>query len=117
MDARPAVRWPQRGRGSVTTRTRIFRDTNAQAAATAHLQKQKSTCEGCAHLRALRPMCMAETSPHFRMVRGSYQDRCPSYDVRLRQNAAPKPEPIASPTPQPARKRSYVTGDVARRLS
>jgi hypothetical protein len=47
---------------------------------------QRQTCEGCSHLRPFRPMCMAETSPNFRMVRGSYQDRCQAYDVKGRNN-------------------------------
>jgi hypothetical protein len=42
---------------------------------------QRLTCEFCAHLRQLRPMCMSETSPNYRMVRDSYQDRCQSYAV------------------------------------
>lgn len=60
-----------------TTRTRTFRDTSAQAVATAHIQKQNTSCEGCAHLRTYpRPMCQAETSPHFRTARQTYHPRC-----------------------------------------
>jgi len=57
-----------------------------QAASQAAQLVQRLTCEGCAHLRSIRPMCMAETSPNFRMVRSSYQDRCQSYDVKGRKN-------------------------------
>lgn len=59
------------------TRTRTFRDTSAQAAATAHIQKQNTSCEGCAALRSYpRPMCSEERSNHFRTARETYHPRC-----------------------------------------
>lgn len=46
----------------------------------------RPTCEGCAFLRTLpRPMCISETSAHFRRPRDTYQDRCPSFAVKGRQ--------------------------------
>jgi hypothetical protein len=88
-----------------------------QAASQAAQLVQRLSCEGCQHLRALRPMCMAETSPHWRAPRATYQDRCNAYAVKGRQQ--PAPAPIVTSVPRPPetkRKRSYVTGDVSRRL-
>lgn len=55
-------------------------DVKAAAAQAATLVSRQ-TCEGCAHLRALRPMCMDESSPHFRKPRESFNDRCGWYAV------------------------------------
>jgi hypothetical protein len=75
-----------RTRNNTQTRTRTFRDTSAQAVAAAHIQKQNTTCEGCAHLRTYpRPMCQAEASPHFRTARDTYHPRCTWYGVRTGQ--------------------------------
>jgi hypothetical protein len=89
-----------------------------QAACQAAQLVQRQTCEGCQHLRALRPMCMSEASPHWRAPRATYQDCCTAYTVKGRQQ--PAPAPIVTSVPRPPetkRKRSYVTGDVSRRLS
>ena len=65
------------------TRTRVFRDTSAQAAASAHIQKQNTTCEGCVWLqRQPRPQCKGELSPHFRMVRDTHHQQCNAYARR-----------------------------------
>lgn len=69
----------------MTTRRNQPHDVKRAAAQAAQLI-HRQTCEGCAYLRTLRPMCMAETSPNYRMVRGSYQDRCHAYDVKGRNN-------------------------------
>lgn len=50
-----------------------------QAAPQAAQLVQPRTCEGCAHLRSLRPMCMAETSPHYRQPRESFNAQCSSF--------------------------------------
>lgn len=86
---------------------------------------QRLTCEGCAALRTKpRPMCQAEGSPHFRRVREPYHDRCPAFSVNGLTITAPAKDPaplsraqIAGEVPRLKRKRSYVTGDVARRLA
>lgn len=54
---------------------------DAKAAAQA-LTVARKTCEGCAGLR-LRPtpMCRQPSSPHFRMVREAYHERCGSYSI------------------------------------
>ena len=70
----------------MTLRRNQTHDVKQAANNAAQLTHQRLTCEGCQHLRALRPMCMAEASPNFRMVRGSYQDRCHAYDVKGRNN-------------------------------
>jgi hypothetical protein len=73
------------------TRTRVFRDTSAQAAAAAHIQKQNSTCEGCVWLqRQPRPQCKGEASPHFRMVRDTHYPQCNAFARRKPGN----PEPV-----------------------
>jgi hypothetical protein len=90
-----------------------------QAASQAAQLVSRQTCEGCQHLRALRPMCMSEASPHWRAPRATYQDRCTAYAVKGRQPPAQKPEQIVTSVPRPPetkRKRSYVTGDVSRRM-
>lgn len=72
------------------TRTRTFRDTSAQAAAVAYVQKQNSTCEGCVWLqRHPRPQCKGEASDFFRMVRDTYSARCNSYEVRRKGEPPP----------------------------
>ena len=69
----------------MTTRRNQPHDVKRAAAQAAQLVSRQ-TCEGCSHLRPFRPMCMAETSPNYRMVRGSYQDRCHAYNVKGRNN-------------------------------
>jgi hypothetical protein len=101
----------------MTTRRNHTHDVK-QAASQAAQLVQRQTCEGCQHLRALRPMCMSEASQNFRTPRSTYQDRCNAYAVKGRQQ--PAPAPIVTSVPRPPetkRKRSYVTGDVSRRLS
>ena len=104
----------------MTSRRNYTHDVKQAASNAAQLTHQRQTCEGCQHLRALRPMCMAETSPNFRTPRSTYQDRCTAYAVKGRQPPAQKPEQIVTSVPRPPetkRKRVYVTGDVSRRLS
>lgn len=103
----------------MTSRRNHTHDVKQAASNAAQLTHQRQTCEGCQHLRALRPMCMAEASPHWRAPRSTYQERCNAYAVKGRQQPAPKPEQIVTSVPRPPetkRKRSYVTGDVSRRL-
>jgi hypothetical protein len=100
----------------MTLRKNQPHNVKTAAAQAAQLANQKLTCEGCSHLRPFRPMCLAETSPNFRMVRNSYQDRCNAYAVAGRQQPAPIVTSVPRP-PETKRKRSYVTGDVSRRLS
>jgi len=65
------------------TRTRVFRDTSAQAAAAAHIKAQNTTCEGCVWLqRHPRPQCKGEASPHFRMVRDTHHQQCNAFARR-----------------------------------
>jgi hypothetical protein len=99
----------------MTTRRNQTHDVK-QAASQAAQLVQRQTCEGCQHLRALRPMCMSEASPNFRTPRSTYQDRCNAYAVKGRQQPAPNVTSVPRP-PETKRKRSYVTGDVSRRLS
>jgi hypothetical protein len=102
----------------MTSRRNHTYDVKQAANNAAQLTHQRLTCEGCQHLRALRPMCMSEASPNFRTPRATYQDRCTAYTVKGRQQ--PAPAPIVTSVPRPPetkRKRSYVTGDVSRRLS
>jgi len=100
----------------MTSRRNHTHDVKQAANNAAQLTHQRLTCEGCQHLRALRPMCMAETSPHWRAPRATYQDRCTAYAVKGRQPPAPNVTSVPRP-PEPKRKRVYVTGDVSRRLS
>jgi len=100
----------------MTSRRNHTHDVKQAANNAAQLTHQRLTCEGCQHLRALRPMCMAETSPHWRAPRATYQDRCTAYTVEGRQQPAPIVTSVPRP-PETKRKRSYVTGDVSRRLS
>lgn len=103
---------------------RLINIDTAKATARAIAKPQRLTCEGCAGLRLHpRPMCQAEASPHFRMVRDIYHDRCPAFSIGT-QIPAPPPEPapmsraqIAGDVPRLKRKRSYVTGDVAQRMA
>lgn len=88
------------------TRANQQQDVRAAAASAAQLV-QKLTCEGCAHLRALRPMCMGETSPHYRQPRESFHTQCGAYVPRGAKQAV-KTEP------QPA-SRAQIAGEVARR--
>lgn len=79
--------------------SRMFRDTAAQAAATAQIAQQPKTCEGCIFLqRHPRPQCKGEASPSFRMVRDTYHPRCAAYAVRVVTVPHPvKPEPAPPP--------------------
>jgi len=73
-----------------STRTRTFRDTSAQAAAAAYIQKQNTTCEGCVWLQKHpRPQCKGEASDFFRMVRDTHYPRCAAYEVRKKTDAPP----------------------------
>jgi len=71
--------------GSAKTRTRVFRDASAQQAATAYIQKQNTTCEGCTHLIGLRPKCDCPTAAAYRTARETYHPRCTWYAVRGQQ--------------------------------
>jgi hypothetical protein len=99
----------------MTSRRNHTHDVKQAANNAAQLTHQRLTCEGCQHLRALRPMCMSEASPNFRTPRSTYQDRCTAYAVKGRQQPAPNVTSVPQP-PETKRKRSYVTGDVSRRL-
>ena len=57
------------------------------AAAHAATLTQCQTCDGCAHLRALRPMCASEQSPNYRQPRESHHERCHWYAVKGREVA------------------------------
>lgn len=89
------------------TRRNETHDVKAAAASAAQLV-QRLTCEGCAHLRALRPMCMGETSPHYRQPRETFHERCQHYAVKgqVMQTAAPEPPPAS---------RAAIAGEVAKR--
>lgn len=97
---------------------------NALASAQ-QIATQRKTCEGCTGLRIHpRPMCQAEASPHFRMVRDTYHERCPAFSVGMQIAAPPVREAppmsraeIAGEVPRLKRKRIYVKGDVARRMA
>jgi hypothetical protein len=99
----------------MTSRRNQTHDVKQAASQAAQLTHQRLTCEGCQHLRALRPMCMAETSPHWRAPRATYQDRCNAYAVKGRQQPKQNVTSVPRP-PETKRKRVYVTGDVSRRL-
>jgi len=102
----------------MTSRRNHTHDVKQAASNAAQLTHQRQTCEGCQHLRALRPMCMSEASPHWRAPRATYQDRCTAYTVKGRQQPASAPIVTSVPRPpEPKRKRVYVTVDVSRRLS
>ena len=80
------------------TRTRTFQPDRASAAAVAQsLTQVRKTCEGCAGLRQYpRPMCRQPTSPHFRMARDTYHDRCNQYAVGRREEPGAPPAPAAA---------------------
>jgi hypothetical protein len=96
---------------------------NALASA-AQIISQRQTCEGCVGLRTHpRPMCQLEASPNFRMVRDTYHTRCQAFTVSMQTVAPPVKEAppmsraqVAGEVPRLKRKRTYTTGDVARRL-
>jgi hypothetical protein len=93
----------------MTLRKNQTHNVRQAASQAAQLTNQRLTCEGCAHLRALRPMCMSEASPNFRMVRNTHQDRCQAYEVKgLKNQTALKPEP------QPI-SRAEIAGEVVKR--
>lgn len=56
---------------------------------------QRKTCEGC-HMLQLwpRPQCKGPTSPHYRMVRDTYHQRCDAFAVRPKADAPPEPEAL-----------------------
>lgn len=89
------------------TRRNETHDVKAAAAQAAQLV-QRQTCEGCAHLRGLRPKCDAEQSAHYRTPRETFHTRCAFYAVKG-QTARP-----ATPEPPPA-SRAAIAGEVARR--
>jgi hypothetical protein len=100
----------------MTTRRNHTHDVK-QAASQAAQLVTRQTCEGCAFLRIHpRPMCLSETSPNWRTPRDTYQDRCNAYAVKGRQQPKQNVTSVPRP-PETKRKRSYVTGDVSRRLS
>lgn len=69
------------------------------AIASAAEMSRKVTCEGCAHLKRWpRPMCKGEASPHFRMVRDTYHQRCEAFAVMgVAQITPAAPRPDAPP--------------------
>ena len=104
--------------------TKLIDIGTARATARDVAKPQRLTCEGCTGLRKYpRPMCQMECSPHFRMVRDTYHDRCPAFSagvqgVAVVKEAAPMSRAqIAGEVPRLKRKRVYVTGDVARRMA
>jgi hypothetical protein len=69
-------------------------------------------------------MCQQEASPNFRMVRDTYHTRCQAFAVRAQFAPPPVKETppmsraeVAGEVPRLKRKRTYTTGDVARRLA
>lgn len=88
------------------TRRNETHDVKAAAAQAAQLV-QRQTCEGCTHLRALRPMCMGEASPHYRQPRESFHTQCGAYVPR-----GAKPPVKAEPPPA---SRAQIAGEVAKR--
>lgn len=88
------------------TRRNETHDVKAAAAQAAQLV-QNLTCENCAHLRALRPMCMGESSPHYRTPRESFHTQCNAYVPRGAKQAV-KAEPLPA-------SRAQIAGEVARR--
>jgi hypothetical protein len=82
-------------------------DVKAAAAQAAQLV-QRLTCEGCAHLRGLRPKCDSELSAHYRTPRETYSERCAWFAVRGQQ-----PRPVQA-EPPPA-SRAAIAGEVAKR--
>lgn len=96
-------------------------DIDAVRAKTREVAKpQRLTCEGCIGLRLHpRPMCQLEASPNFRQVRDTYHERCGAYAhlFKAMEAVTTKPPVAAVKTaPRVVRRRTYTTGDVARRL-
>lgn len=60
----------------MTSRRNQQHDVKAAAAQAAQLIPTRQTCEGSAHLRSLRPMCVSEQSPNYRQPRESHHERC-----------------------------------------
>jgi|GEM_PF-3187784 len=89
------------------TRTNQQHDVKAAAAQAAQLV-QNLTCEGCAHLRGLRPKCDAEGAAAYRQPRETYQPRCTWYAVKGQQV---RPD-VTEPAPV---SRAQIAGEVARR--
>ncbi len=87
--------------------SRDFGDIKAASASAAKLV-QRQTCEGCAHLRGLRPKCDAEQSAHYRQPRESFHERCTWYAVKGQQAKPVAPEP-------PPASRAAIAGEVAKR--
>jgi len=93
------------------SRNRLLRDEGVKTAAAqaAALSTQRQTCEGCAALRQLRPMCQDPRSQHYRQAIDSYHTRCTWYAVKG-QMAKPAP----TPEPPPA-SRAEIGGEVSKR--
>jgi len=89
------------------TRRNECHDVKAAAAQAAQLVTQRQTCEKCAFLKGVRPMCQAEASPHYRLPRHAGNERCASYLVE----GAQKPAPVEAP----AISRAAIAGEVAKR--
>lgn len=89
------------------TRRNETHDVKAAAAQAAQLV-QRLTCEGCAHLRGLRPKCDAEQAPAYRQPRETFHERCQHYAVKGH---------MARPAVQeaPPASRAAIAGEVARR--
>ena len=66
----------------MTSRRNYTHDVKQAASNAAQLTHQRQTCEMCAHLRQLRPMCMSEASPAYRQPREPHADRCNQYQVK-----------------------------------
>jgi len=72
----------------MTLRLKRTDQTNLRAATL--LAQQNTTCEGCIFLqRYPRPQCKGETSPHFRMVRDTYNTQCSAYTRRKPGSPSP----------------------------
>jgi hypothetical protein len=82
-------------------------DVKAAAAQAAQLV-QRLTCEGCAHLRGLRPKCDAEQSAHYRTPRETFHERCAFYAVKGHMTRPAVQE-------APPASRAAIAGEVARR--
>ncbi len=89
------------------TNRKDFGDVKAAAAQAAQLVTQRQTCEKCAYLKGVRPMCQAEASPNYRLPRHAGNERCASYLVE----GAQKPAPVEAP----AISRAAIAGEVAKR--
>ena len=92
------------------SRNRTIRDEGVKTAAAqaAAMVTARQTCEGCAQLRTLRPMCQEERSANYRRAIDAYHDRCIWYAVRGQQAKPVAPE-------APPASRAEIGGEVAHR--